>query len=239
MLDAQRRFGVVVGCGHNDHGSDPIGRTIKRMIDAGELGRIVAFEATTAHSGGFHLTANAWRADPEKNPGGMLFQCGVHKFHELMYYLGSIADIACTMRFDVHDSPTADVACCLVRFASGVCGSLNAYHVSPSRATTNIFGTRQSIYCNEHPWGAGGVWIQSCPPNYDRSPEPVRPLEIDTPTHPLAGELGNLVSFHRAVTQGGEPYPSIMDGARAVAAVFAADHSARTGGGFVPVKDFL
>jgi hypothetical protein len=38
---------------------------------------------------------------------------------------------------------------------------------------------------------------------------------------------GGLRSFYQAVREGGVPYPSLIDGARAVAVVFAAEESAR------------
>jgi predicted dehydrogenase len=40
---------------------------------------------------------------------------------------------------------------------------------------------------------------------------------------------GNLKSFFKAVREGGEPYPSLRDGARAVAVVFAAEEAAKSG----------
>ena len=40
---------------------------------------------------------------------------------------------------------------------------------------------------------------------------------------------GNLRSFYKAVREGWEPYPSLLDGARAVQIVFAAEQSAATG----------
>lgn len=45
-----------------------------------------------------------------------------------------------------------------------------------------------------------------------------------------AGDVcGAVASFYRAVREGGIPYPSIADGARAVRVVFAAEDAARRG----------
>jgi len=44
------------------------------------------------------------------NPGGMLFQCGVHALHELMFYFGPIRRVMALMRYDIHTTATADVA---------------------------------------------------------------------------------------------------------------------------------
>ena len=75
----------MVALGHEDHFHDPVSIKIKEMIDSGQLGKIAAFEKTTAHSGGLMIKPGDWRGDPNANPGGMLFQCGVHSFHELMH----------------------------------------------------------------------------------------------------------------------------------------------------------
>ena len=55
-----------------------------------------------------------------------------------------------------------------------------------------------------------------------------QPYESVAVDETLTDPGGNLRSFHQAVRHGGQPYPSLLDGARAVAAVFAAEESART-----------
>ena len=224
LLAAQRRTGRVVGVGHNDHRCDAISATIKGMIDRGELGRVATFEQTTAHSGGLVMKPGEWRADPQKNPGGMLFQCGVHSVHELMYYFGPIRRIAAQMRYDVHTTQTADVALCHVEFDSGLVGCLNAYHVTPYRHTFSIFGTKTNIYREDLCFGHKPLLFTQTT-RLDHNEEPKLPLELTGTTDPT----GNLRSFHDAVVNGRPCYPSIVDGARAVAAVFAAETSARAG----------
>lgn len=150
-----RETGLVAGCGHRDHCAEAFSRTVKRMIEDGDLGKMVTFEATTARSGGFLIGPDAWRGSREHNPGGMLFQCGVHKLHELIYDFGPVRRIRAAMCYDLHETD----AC------------------------------------------------------------------------------GNLRSFYRAVVEGGTPYPSGLDGARALAPVFAAAEAAESGAG-VDVEDF-
>jgi predicted dehydrogenase len=234
ILAAQKKTGLVVGCGHHDHSADAYSRTVKQRIETGELGTIVAFEATTAHSGGFHIKPGDWRGSREHNPGGMLFQCGVHKLHELAYYFGPVRRIRAVMRYDLHTSETADVAFCQVEFANGLLGSLNAYHITPSLQSTVIIGTKAAIFKDDRPWkGEYGQWIQRIPCPMDGSIEARVPLELEGETD----ACGNLRSFHRAVTQGGVAYPSAVDGARALAPVFAAEESTRTGN-WVEVESF-
>lgn len=224
LMAAQRSTQRVVGMGHHDHGQDAFSLTVKRMIEDGELGKIVTFEKTTGHNGGLQIKPGDWRGDPARNPGGMLFQCGVHAFHELMYYFGPIVHVTSMMRYDIHTTQTADVAVCLLEFKSGLVGTVNAFHVSPYRHAFHLFGTRKNLYANHRFFDEGTLaWTQTtC---FDNSKEPMVPLEIREATDPCS----NLRSFYRAVREGGELYPSLKDGARAVSVVFAAEQAAKSG----------
>lgn len=224
LLSAQKQTKVVAAAGHNDHASDPITLEIRRLIQSGEMGKIVSFEATTAHSGGLMIKPGDWRGDPERNPGGMLFQCGVHTIHELLFHFGPITHVSSMMRYDVHTTATADAAICHLRFASGVIGTLNAYHVTPYRHTFAVFGTKANIYRTNGSFG-DPTEIQIQRTYLDGKKEPLSLLKISG----KADVCGNLKSFHRAIREGGTPYPSLADGAKAVAVVFAAEESARTG----------
>jgi predicted dehydrogenase len=103
-------------------------------------------------------------------------------------------------------------------------GSLNAYHVTPYRHTFSIFGTKSNLYelnlCFDE-----GARLTRQTTRLDGKKEPEVPVEIEG----TRDRCGNLRKWHRAIVEGGEPYPSLADGARAVAAVFAAEESARSG----------
>ena len=224
LIAAQKKTGLVVGVGHGDHSHDAVSATIQKIIADGTLGTIATFEKTTAHNGGLHIKPGDWRGDPLKNPGGMLFQCGVHALHELMFYFGPIREVFSQMRYDVHTTQTADVACCVLRFESGLIGTLNAYHVTPYRHTFNLFGTKANLYRDERFFDEG-VKLALQVTRLDGSKEPHQPVAITE----KSDACGNLRSFYNAVRNGGTPYPSLLDGARAVEVVFAAEESAKTG----------
>jgi predicted dehydrogenase len=234
LLDCEKRTGVVMGVGHADHSADGLARTLKRLINSGELGTIAAFETTTAHNGGMLMQPTEWRADPAKNPGGMLFQCGVHSLHELMFLFGAIREVSCFLRYDVHTSATADVAICLLRFSSGLVGTLHAYHVTPYRHTLNILGTKANVYLRNQ-FFEEGVHLELQVSHLDGKYEPLVPVPLDA-----GGERhGEVRSWFHGIREGTPVYPSMLDGARAVAVVFAADESARSGGCAVQVPEEL
>jgi predicted dehydrogenase len=224
LLAAQRRSGVVVGVGHNDCSRDPWLKHIQAAVQAGELGTIATFEKTTAHSGGLQIKPGDWRGDPEKNPGGMLFQCGVHAIHDLLYLFGPVAKVACAMRYDVHTTETADVAHCILTFASGLTGTLNAYHVTPYRHTFSIFGTKGALHKRDRYFDEGTTLVFQ--PYRGNQKEAEIPVTVET--GPDDG-TGNLLSFYQAVRAGTPCYPSLLDGARAVSVVFAAEVAAQSG----------
>ena len=225
LLAVQKKTGVVIGLGHCDHRHEAVSMTTKRLIDSGAFGTVSTFEKTTCHGGGLMIKPGDWRGDPAKNPGGMLFQCGVHALHELMFYFGPIAEVSCMMRYDVHTTQTADVAICHLRFASGLIGSLNAYHVSPYRHSFSIFGTKMNLYRNERFFDEG-VTLFKQEEFLDNKKQPMLPVAVEGEPDPCCG----LRSFYEGVRNGTPVYPGLMDGARAVAVVFAAEESARTRG---------
>jgi len=225
IVAAQKKSGVVVGVAHADHTNTNRSLQIKKMIDDGFFGNIATFEMTVAHSGGLEIREGDWRGDPEKNPGGMLFQCGCHSFHELMFYFGPIKRIYSAMRYDVHTTLTADVAQCVVEFESGMIGTLGAYHVTPYRHTLNIFGTKHNLFTDSRCPAYGDPEVNNTQYRRCNEAEPLIPIKLDE-----GGDAcGNMRSFYHAVRNGGTPYPGLLDGARAVAAVFAAEISAKTG----------
>lgn len=226
LLSMQLKTGLVVGVGHNDLAHNAESVHIRKLLASSFFGKVATFEMVTAHSGGLEIKPGDWRGDPRRNPGGMLFQCGVHALHELLFLFGPIASVSAMMRSDVHTTRTADVAHCLLRFQSGLVGTLSAYHVTPYRHTFNIYGTKRSLYCD---YRAPSYGDESCIATQERKcceAEPNRPFKIGLGN---TNVCGNLKSFYHAVREGGEPYPSLTDGGRAVSVVFAAEESAKTG----------
>ncbi|MBE7465730.1 MAG: Gfo/Idh/MocA family oxidoreductase [Planctomycetes bacterium] len=225
--------GRVVAVGHTDHTRDAETQAIKKLIESGRLGTIATFEKTTAHSGGLVMQPGDWRADPDKNPGGMLFQCGVHGVHELRYLFGPVTHVSAMMRYDANPATgTADVAICHLRFASGLIGTLNAYHVTPYRHTFSVFGTQGNVYRDARSFDEGTrLWLQET--KLDHAKE----LQVPVPLEGTDDECGNLKSWAHAIRENGTPYPSLEDGIEALAVVFAAEVAAKEGR-TVAVADF-
>ena len=221
LYDAQRKNGVVVGVGHGDHRSDPICMLIKACLADGRIGKLAAIEYNSSHSGGLAGKPTDWRFDPEKNPGGMLFQCGVHALHEMMYLFGPVTEVAAFMRYDVHITKTADTAQTLLRFQDGLTATLNCYHVTAYNHRFRLFGTHGNLYINTHEQRA---FYQERKQN-ETEPE----VELKLPSHDAKlHRCGNVISFARTIRgEEQQTWPGLDEGARAVAVVFACEQSSR------------
>ncbi len=218
LLTAGEKAGVVMGMGHSDLDT-PIDAIVSDYLASGRLGTIVAVEITTCHGGGWY--PSAWRFDPAKNPGGMLFQCGVHSLHWLQTVFGSVREVSAMMRYDMNpNTKTSDATTVLLRLDSGLLATLHAYHVTAYHHFRFIYGTRGNLYIYEYP---EAVFFQ------ERS-ETGHEEKVSVPLPPAQtiSSRMNMISWAKAIRGEGTPAPSIYDGARAVAAVFAAAESAVT-----------
>src|SRR5690606_19620913 len=99
---------------------DPIVRTVREHLERGTLGTLTAYEENTSHSGGLEIRPGDWRGLRDRNPGGMLLQCGVHALHRLVHLFGPIERVGAMMRYDANQATqTADAACTIIRHRSG------------------------------------------------------------------------------------------------------------------------
>lgn len=119
VAEASERAGVPVLVGHHRRHSPDI-REAKRVIDAGELGPLVAVNGMTLFDKPESYFEAAWRREPG---GGPLLINLVHDLDALRYLVGEIESVhaftsSATRGFAVED--TASVA---IRFVNGVLGS--------------------------------------------------------------------------------------------------------------------
>jgi len=218
ILDARNKARRVVAMGHGHNGSDAINQLIQRLLSDGSIGTLTCYEENTSHSGGLEIKPGDWRGLRDRNPGGMLLQCGVHAFHRLIYLFGAVQEISAMFRYDANPTTqTADVANVLIRHSNGVLGTMNAYHVTAYCHELRIFGTKGTVYIDTH---ASRAFFQSRKRNEVEHRE-----EITIPApDPMAAAM-NVLNFFRAVREGTKPDPNLEDGIAAVLPVFAAEKS--------------
>lgn len=221
LLAVEMETGVAIGMGHV-HPSTPTDQVVKQALVDGRLGTVTAIELNTSHGGGW--LPSAWRFNPEKNPGGMLFHCGIHHIFWLQSLFGLVTDVTCMMRYDVNpNTKTADATTVLMRMASGILVTQQAYHVTAYEHAKRIYGTNGTLYTSEFP---DAVYYQAR--RTDGGEEARVRLDLSQAPDADVSGLANVMHWARAIRGEGRPDPSLLDGARAMAVIFAAVESAQT-----------
>jgi predicted dehydrogenase len=217
---AQRETARVVGVGHSHCPSDSLLKLARGLIEQGKLGVVTAYEENSSHSGGLEIKPGDWRGLAERNPGGMLFQCGVHALHGLSWLFGPVAAVQAMMRYDANpNTQTADAANVLLRHPTGLIGTLNCYHTTAYCHELRIFGTKGNLYFDTNDKKG---WFQ---PRRRGEVEEREPLTIPAP--PPGFVHANVDSWFDAIRGGDVCYPSLEDGIQAVLPVFAAESAAK------------
>lgn len=112
--------------------NDPVMLDVKRAVEGGALGEVMAVEARQVTSQVRYRDPSFWLFDKAKAGSGILSWLGCHHIDALCYLLGdrveSVAAIVDTKNpfpIDVEDT-----ACLVVRFSSGALGTVHAgYHL--------------------------------------------------------------------------------------------------------------
>ena len=114
-------------------------RRVKRLLDAGALGRVVLAEANLSLPGSFK--PEAWRAQRERNPGGPIMQLGIHHVDTLAYWLGPVRWASGRFAHVHSQADIDDVGIVTLEFESGALASLTGSYVSAKTFSLRLLGT--------------------------------------------------------------------------------------------------
>jgi predicted dehydrogenase len=124
IVETVQRAGIVYMSAHQQLFS-PAVQAIKRMIDAGTLGRIQWLRVQDAFRANTSDFANKWRAKLSSQGGGELIDTGYHPTYQLLYLAGSkVAAVRATMGRFHQPIEGEDTASVQVRFANGAIGEI-------------------------------------------------------------------------------------------------------------------
>jgi UDP-N-acetyl-2-amino-2-deoxyglucuronate dehydrogenase len=198
----------------------PLWQEVKRLLDAGTLGRIISVSAATMHTGGLAFSADNWRFLPEDNPGGPLFQCGIHKIDTLRFLLGEGRWMAGHVQRDVTPSRTDDAYVLLGEFG-GVPVTLHSHYVASYRHAMEIYGTHGDLFITEFP-----TKLEHKITDLKSGHEPVHDLTGSIPAS--SAEEDSLRDFARAVRERRQPAMNGREGLRSLELIFAAIRATMT-----------
>jgi len=234
LIEAARTAGVALTV-ISQHRFDPGLVELKRLIDAGALGRLVLGEASTKwyRTQGYYDSA-AWRGTWAMDGGSLLNQ-GVHYVDLLRWCMGPVAEVTAVCATQAHQVEVEDTALAVVRFSSGAVGTIMsttaAYPGFPQRL--EITGTGGTVIVED-----GRITRRALtgPDDLDQEgPEETGqgaagpgaaadPAAVEVASH--AAQLADLLA---AVEQGREPAVDGQAGRDALEIICAVYESARTG----------
>ena len=223
-LDACRKLVAYCEENHIPHGHGfssryhPPCQEIKRYLDQGILGRIVSVSMASMHTGGLAFERDNWRFEAGENPGGPLFQCGIHKIDLARYLFGEGRWISGAVQRAVTSSPTDD-AYVLLGVFGGIPLTLHSHYVACYHHTMEIFGTQGNLLLNEFP-----TRLAYKKTDLHSGFEPVHDLTDSIPQ--TDAELESLRDFAHAVRERRQPRMSGREGLRSLELVFEASHIA-------------
>jgi UDP-N-acetyl-2-amino-2-deoxyglucuronate dehydrogenase len=247
LIEAVHAAGVVmtVVCQHR---FDPGPAELRRLLDAGALGRLMFGQATTKwyRSQGYY-DSSSWRGTWALD-GGSLMNQGIHYVDLLRWVMGPVAEVTALCATQAHQVEVEDTTLAVLRFRSGAVGSIiTSTAIFPGFAQRlEVSGTGGTMVIEdgqiahrllvaEMPaTGAHGARVTS-PETH--SAQPGRPTAVSGPAAPASGSaasarpghLAQISDLLTAIDEGRPPAITAESGRAALEVVCAVYQSAREG----------
>jgi predicted dehydrogenase len=200
----------------------PLWQEVKRIVNAGTLGQVVSVSAATMHTGGLAFSGDNWRFKAADNPGGPLFQCGIHKLDTLRFLFGEGRWLAGVVNRTITASPTDDAYVLLGEFG-GIPTTFHSHYVASYRHAMEIYGTKGDLFITEFP-----DKLEHKITDLTSGFEPVHNLTEKIP--PTDAEGDELRDFANAVRERRQPAMSGREGLKSLDLVFQAAMFAKPAG---------
>ncbi len=149
-IQACREAGVVVAVGH-DNRFYPVIAEIQRYLHAGALGSIVHVEANLSHNAGQQArladsaapaaSPGSWRLEQAEGPAGPITHLGIHRIDSFVQLFGRIDRVFAQASWSIANSATPSAVAVMVRFRSGMTGTLASSQLTPLNSRMQIFGS--------------------------------------------------------------------------------------------------
>jgi predicted dehydrogenase len=137
---AARQAGIVLAVGFTRRFHPAIGEVRARLED-GRLGALVAMVGQHTTSTGHFIAPENWRADPAESPAGAMTAVGVHLLDHMIEFGGPVRDVLCATKL-YGAGPADDTTTILMRFASGVTGTIFCSVATATNFSFTVYGTK-------------------------------------------------------------------------------------------------
>ena len=142
-LEASARRGGVLGIGH-ERRYEPAMEEMRRLFEAGELGRLLHLDANVSHSNFRKMDPSNWRRDPRHAPAGAWTALGIHLGDLFVSLAGPPTRVAARTASQIFTPPSEDFVSAEIDFANGARGRITCLSTPP-------FYGRFTLVC-DHGW---------------------------------------------------------------------------------------
>ncbi len=213
---------------------------LREMVQAGDLGRPVFGRAELTCW--YPPIPGAFRQDPALGGGGALADMGNHCIDVLEMFFGRTAEVSAATANLVQDYAAEDTSVCLLRFASGALGVVDALFNVPDDAARNaleVYGSRGSVVSlgtiGQDSSGGLTAVLQKDERGYDAGQVREGPTPTETiQPKPVNIYRAHIETFSQAVLDDAEPPVTAEDGLWNHRVVEACYEAARTGRACAP-----
>jgi predicted dehydrogenase len=188
---------VTLAVGYNWR-FQPALREIKRMLDDGQLGKLLHVEGNFCGPSAYRFGREHWRHDRDEVPAGGMTGRGVHVVDAMLYLAGHVDSVVAQSHRLAQDFGVDDTTSMLFQFKRGATGYLGTVIATAETWRMQVFGSKgwAEVGDVEHltTWQLNVCFIN--PDNITQKQKP----EIVT-FEPVSTERAELEHFARAVVE--------------------------------------
>ncbi len=148
MIHAMKEQNLVLSVGHNTR-RKRVFRKLKAMLDAGELGSVVAVEANLSRSVGLDSDMPAWKTSSAMCPLVPMTQLGVHFVDVVQYLFQDITRVCCAAG-SIAMPENHDATATLLWTRENFPITVTSYYTTTETYYFRVYGTKGMIECRPY-----------------------------------------------------------------------------------------
>lgn len=148
ILAACAKAGGVLGIGH-ERRYEMAMEEMRRLFEAGSLGRILLMDANVSHSNFRTMDPSNWRRDPKHAPAGAWTALGIHLGDMFVSLAGAPTRVAARTASQIFPSPSEDFVSADIDFAGGARGRITCLSTPPFYGRFTLIGDQSWVEVQE------------------------------------------------------------------------------------------
>ncbi|GAB2910499.1 Gfo/Idh/MocA family protein [Nonomuraea fastidiosa] len=225
LIEAEKRTGAHVAT-VLQHRFGAGAARLRRLADAGDLGRPLVATCLTQWYRGEDYYAVPWRGTWESEGGGPTMGHGIHQFDLLLSVLGPWTEVTAMAARQARPVETEDVSMALVTFGNGAMATVVNSVLSPRETSVLRFDYEHATIEVEHLYGyTDDDWTVTPAPAH----EEIKTVWESDRTEGSSGHSGWFAAVLDALDRGEKPPVTTEDARRTMEFIAALYASAFTG----------